>query len=438
MPLSPFSKLLVDPVQFFKQATLYPLAVLRESARSYLKYAQTAFQKTNVIIKKEYNHKPILLIALYEKYELRNDVKRLLCAAQKCGYFVVAVNTLRLSDPKKLFDVVDCYIEKPNFGRDFGSYQTGFMHIFNNGYEKTCSRVLMVNDSIYFSTKGLEEFLVSMRDAWEDALGATENFEIKHHLGSFCISFSSYAINHKKFRQYWKDYKNTDVRPLVIKRGEMKLSSVLKSIARNENYFSSIYSSANFLSRVIRDRKMISEYLKCSRKSDRVDWKKFGIQDITELFIDKSVSNVGKISNSNGAQTQNINLFMARNTQEKIQYDKLFLSYDIDSLECFINTNVVQTDKSLFESLVISFAVEVFRCGSQIHQNATILYEMGLPIVKLDLIFRGMFDEYDLLNILNKMNEIERIELKQLLLARPFGSSVLIGIDRAAFERGLI
>jgi hypothetical protein len=69
-------------------------------------------------------------LALYEKGRLRSDIENLLITAKSLGMYVLAVNTLKVHNPDGLKDKIDCYIERPNFGRDFGSYQTGFLHIY--------------------------------------------------------------------------------------------------------------------------------------------------------------------------------------------------------------------------------------------------------------------------------------------------------------------
>ncbi|WP_454268057.1 hypothetical protein [Roseovarius sp. MBR-51] len=85
-----------------------------------------------------------------------------------------------------------------------------------------------------------------------------------------------------------------------------------------------------------------------------------------------------------------------------------------------------------------SVASEVFLHGSQIHQNAAILVELGLPMIKLDGLYRGMFNNYDILRLQKKLCETEAGEMSSLLFERPYGGQMLYGWKRAAFMRGLI
>lgn len=61
---------------------------------------------------------------------------------------------------------------------------------------------------------------------------------------------------------------------------------------------------------------------------------------------------------------------------------------------------------------------------------------MGLPIVKMDGMYRGLFNTYDIIRLQEKLNEIEGRELAKILMERPYGGDVLAGWKRAAFLKG--
>jgi hypothetical protein len=63
---------------------------------------------------------------------------------------------------------------------------------------------------------------------------------------------------------------------------------------------------------------------------------------------------------------------------------------------------------------------------------------MGLPIIKLDGLYRGIFNVMDVNLITQQLDETEADELEDLLYARPYGGDVLVGWKRSAFMRGLI
>jgi hypothetical protein len=81
---------------------------------------------------------------------------------------------------------------------------------------------------------------------------------------------------------------------------------------------------------------------------------------------------------------------------------------------------------------------ECFSFGSQFHQNAILLHYLGMPIVKLDGLYRGMFSPADVENIANQLEEDEVVLFKRMLYSKPFGGNFLSGWKRAAFYLGLI
>ena len=108
----------------------------------------------NVLHKKEFAGGKVMLLALYEKTVLRNDTLELLKEAHEQGIFVIAVNTLKLNAENFVPDLIDVYIERDNFGRDFGSYQAGMKYFFATKIAEKCERLLIINDSVFFSKKG--------------------------------------------------------------------------------------------------------------------------------------------------------------------------------------------------------------------------------------------------------------------------------------------
>ena len=111
-----------------------------------------------------YAGQKILLVALYEKGMPRPDIQMLMKSAKEQGAYVLAVNTLRFTEASAWQGLIDCYIEKHNFGRDFSSYQAGFLHLYSRGWEKTCPRVLMLNDSVFYCSRRTPQFVADLFD----------------------------------------------------------------------------------------------------------------------------------------------------------------------------------------------------------------------------------------------------------------------------------
>ncbi|MGR3701666.1 MAG: hypothetical protein ACU0A4_06225 [Paracoccaceae bacterium] len=410
---------------------LYPNARVIVGAMSEYQRIKTLGQSPKIHWESPYAGQPILLLALYQKGQLRPDLIRLLTAARAQGLYVLGVNTLKLKKPASVEGLIDCYIERPNFGRDFGSYKTGFLHLYARRWENTCPRLLMLNDSVYYSTRGLDQFLTDLTTSPTEVLGATENYEIEYHLGSFTISMAQSVLKAPRLRKYWRRYVLTDVRPTVIKRGEMKLSKTLKRCVSMPGQFRALYSSDRFLNEVKDNPPLQDLVIKDSRTGSYSPGPRFGVQTVTKLLAGRFITRRYSVDDK-----VEINV----DTPVKDLNEELLIT-DREDFARYLLRNVqgetTNFDEILNDSLA-AVASEIFMQGSQIHQNAIILLDIGVPIIKLDGLYRGAFNNYDILRLQKKLPDIEARELSALLLERPYGGQVLYGWKRAAFSRGLI
>ncbi|NMY13772.1 hypothetical protein HBO38_36310 [Pseudomonas veronii] len=100
---------------------IYPAAYMYLSVQSRVNQIKDLFRSDNVIYAAPYGGQKVVLMALYQKGELRADVAHVLVCAKEQGAYVICVNTLKLKLPERYSGVIDCYIEKYNFGRDFST-----------------------------------------------------------------------------------------------------------------------------------------------------------------------------------------------------------------------------------------------------------------------------------------------------------------------------
>lgn len=173
-----------------------------------------------------YSGGPVAIIALYQTGQVRADILGLLLALRRRGVYVMAVNTGSLPDAGARLPV-DCYVERPNYGRDFGSYQVGVEQLTQ--YQPP-SRLLLLNDSVFYAATGLEAFLNRLIYSAADVCSATESNEVLPHQTSFCLSFSGRCASHPTFLRFWKRYVPMDLRPATVLLGEILLSRVLSKM----------------------------------------------------------------------------------------------------------------------------------------------------------------------------------------------------------------
>ena len=389
---------------------------------------KSGFKKPVFHFQAAYEGQPILLIALFQKGRIRPDLVRLLEHAKAKGMYVLAINNLKLSNPLSLNGLIDCYVERFNYGRDFGIYKFGFLYLYKKSWHKRCPRVLMLNDSVYYSTKGLEHFLEDMISTENEVLGATENYEIEYHLGSFCVSVSDSVLNKKRFKKFWKRYKLSDIRPKVIHRGEMGLSKTLKRCVSSPNLIDAIYSTNRFLREIDGSDELLDVSIRHARTCGLVDWKRLSAKSVLEASHESFMTKRFDVREA---------MAQVDSTLEELNHTMFIGGYQ--GVRDLITHNIFNGEafeESLVRQLIVSLQVEVFMTGSQIHQNAALLVHMGLPIVKLDGLYRGVFNVGDMNKITAQLPKEEREELQRLLLDRPFGGWTMKKWKLAAFNRG--
>jgi hypothetical protein len=422
-----------------RKKLFYPFVYAIVAFHSLKNYLRLKGKRHTVHFEHKYQGQKILLLALYEKGQLRPDIIQLLKASQQLELYIIAINTQSICDPQLLDSLINCYIERPNFGRDFGSYQLGFKHIIAKKWNITCPRLLMLNDSIFYSKKNLLPFLNELTNTDIEVLGATENHEFEHHLGSFCISINNDILQHRKFLSYWSSYSNSNIRPKVIKSGEMKLSSTLRQCVSSKNHFSARYNLCSVSEHIQSNKDLLMNLVSLYRSPaihlplDFSDWRRPSLKNTAERIINKYIHAEPSLHDFD----REINLIKKEKVSESI-----FFIDDIENLIKYFMIHTKEKNLKMITDIVMQEIMndfmECFSFGSQIHQNAIILHIIGLPIIKLDGLYRGMFSLEDVETLSNQLDQDEKLAFKNLMFSNPFGGNSLFGWKRIAFFRGLI
>ena len=402
------------------------------SKLNHLNRMKSLIKRPQIFFENTYTGKKIVLLALYEKGTIRPDIENLIRVAKAQGAYILGINTLKLTHPEKYKDLFDCYIERYNFGRDFGSYKLGLNHIFQQQWDKECPRLLLLNDSVFYSKKNLRGFIKNLLTTEVEVLGATENHEINHHLGSFCISISNSVIKNLIFKEYWKNYSNSDIRPIVISQGEMKLSKLLRKCVSSPDNLSVLF-----------DLSWLSNYLNNNKEI---------LNNISDFYHTQDFYNGGK-------QRQSLQAVAARLINHYLQLDPSLLKgemalekkietgkvYFVNSPEGIVKSIDCSTKETDIDSIrqrvyeeIKNNLLEHFAIGSQIHHNAILLHHLGLPLIKCDGLYRGMFSITDIVKISEQLSADEAPLFKRLMFSKPFGATTLRGWKKTAFLRGFI
>ena len=396
---------------------------------------------TDVRIKKDFIGGRVILLALYEKTSLRNDTLELLKEAKRNNIFVIAVNTLKLEQVNIPTELADVYIERDNYGRDFGSYKVGMQYFFENRLQEKCERLLIINDSVFFSKKGLANFVKNLFETNIEVLGATENSQHSHHLGSFCVCVAGKITRNDKFKKFWSDYKVSNVRPLVIKRGEFGLSKLLKSLVSSEQEFKSLFNVSFMESKFRKDQEFYKNYHYYRREGVR-GWANPSITGFlagdemlssyyNEYLIQDDVPPEPVFSGKVNVISEVSNKDTLIQSTEKVDYLKA-----VNFFRNYSNSEIF-LDKQ-FKQRVIALYLDEFTMGSQIHINCLALHHVGLPIIKLDLMFRCVCSMNDIIKLRDQLDESQQEEFMTLILARLSGDKFLVGLNRLAHQFGIL
>lgn len=407
-----------------------PVAVVILQFQNLIAFLKSLVEKPN-LLKQEFPipGQPILVVALWKYGPLRQDIKNLFATARSLGYFVMAVNTGRGQEAKE-YEHVNYYAQVSNFGRDFASYKFAMTTLYKRGWHKQAPRLVIANDSIFYSEIGLETFLNASLETKFRALGATENFEYERHLGSFFLSFDSSVFQHKRFIRFWKRYRRSNIRPTVIRRGELRLSKTVKKLV-DPSEFGALYNIGLLSERFsTQDARQADRLFSLAvRPPGPLSWKRTLLPTVAEEWRNRYSAQMVRLQSDTKMSVNQIQ-------------DLVIRSVTISGMSKEIGRLVPGTHQDVIESTLREVAIESAllsaASGSQIHTACLWFSEAGLPIMKLDLLYRGTVSFSDILKYQKFMTSDEFLQFRELMFNRPYGGDTLVGWRRAAFFRGLI
>jgi Rhamnan synthesis protein F len=150
------------------------------------------------------------------------------------GYSVVLVANSPLSadDEQALGQWVWRFVERPNFGYDFGGYRDGIRLLWH--WSVSPDSLIILNDSVWFPLDRNETMLASMEASSAGFLGALRHVDLPEtdteHAGIFLSYFfliKRAVLTSEVFVNYWNGYVSTSNKYLTVRRGERGFSRTL-------------------------------------------------------------------------------------------------------------------------------------------------------------------------------------------------------------------
>ena len=177
--------------------------------------------------KKKNNLKRYLMIfVIYEKKKLSFSTKNLIKAANSINIDLFVVSNTNINEKDLLFLKKNTYriLIRKNLGQCFGGYKDAIS--FEN--IKTYQKLILINDSMFFFNKQLLiKLILKIISIKKKFVSLNINY-INYHAQSFFMVFDSSIIRKKFFSDFWKKYKLTGIRPLIIKDGEQRLTKIFR------------------------------------------------------------------------------------------------------------------------------------------------------------------------------------------------------------------
>ncbi len=245
------------------------------------------------------------------------------------GYapFVVSNCQVSESDKEKLKTVTWRFLERRNFGYDFGGYRDGILMLYR--WSLSPSFVCIINDSIWFPLYD-QDALIETAEAREDVISGTvlrERGSAKF-LESYFYLFPKSIFLNKSFRSFWTSFRMTSNKYKVIRRGErgfsqsmMESGLKLEPIFKNETFLKEMRGSSDeFIRETLRHSIMPDQEFSEKRdellNASRDTWRDEALQ-----FIEATVSKRMPYSAYPYAMTHLMAYPVLKKSNEKISKD---------------------------------------------------------------------------------------------------------------------
>jgi len=160
------------------------------------------------------------------------------------GYAPVVVSNIALDAgaQAQVLKAAHLYVERPNFGYDFGGYRDGILSIADR--LPKLDHLCLLNDSTWFNLPGAEDWLDAAEALRVDLAAAASNYGVPRvkmeefrriewryltthknfHFCSFALLFSQRVLADPDFLRFWQRFPLTSNKSRTVRRGEIGLS----------------------------------------------------------------------------------------------------------------------------------------------------------------------------------------------------------------------
>ncbi|MFG1361388.1 rhamnan synthesis F family protein [Xanthobacter pseudotagetidis] len=311
-----------------------------------------------------------------------------------------------------------------NVGRDIGAYRAATLYL--NEQQLPASRVLYFNDSvIYLAGPELDRMVRQLAEGEYPVIGTFENHEFEHHIGSYAFSISAEVFGNRRMLKFWRAYRPYDVRPHAIHHGEIGLSRRMKKLGFNIDVIYSV------------DR--LSAKLHAMDAVDILGLVKYMPMAWRSMFLDRTRQGPlglgarlrGEFAARPPAPVQDKPRGLSTIGTVAPRPRGVVGASETDSAQ------YAAAQQELSKLALIDLLLGEISVHSQVHSGFGVYHVlMGAPLVKKDLLQRGIWVEHDCSLILSDMRPDLREAVMRQLINR--GRPVHVrGIKRFMLHHGL-
>lgn len=186
----------------------------------------------------------IAIYLIFPQSGLQGSHLRALNYLNAKGYAPVVVSNVPLAerDREQILQAAYLFIERPNFGYDFGGYRDGILSVASALPDLT--HLCLLNDSTWFNLPGGSDWLDEAERLGVDLAAAASNYGIPRvkiedfreivwhyrtthenfHFCSFALLFSRKVLADPEFLRFWQRFPLTSDKGRTVRRGEIGFS----------------------------------------------------------------------------------------------------------------------------------------------------------------------------------------------------------------------
>jgi lipopolysaccharide biosynthesis protein len=151
----------------------------------------------------------------------------LLRALDRAGFTVIVVSNSRkllAEEVTALLPYCARVIHRDNTGYDFGAWRDG-LSALPAGLK--LQQLILANDSVFGPLQDLGAAIARCDPAVADVWGMTDCYQFRYHLQSYFLLFHERALRSKPFAKFWKNFRYTSNKSVVIGMYEVGMSQAL-------------------------------------------------------------------------------------------------------------------------------------------------------------------------------------------------------------------